>query len=239
MRKHLLLAVVSLAITSVVYAQEDVSVELAFVTHLDMDMPEQDAFIEREPGSGEVWRVTKGDHDMNAQLYRTAVEVEHNPFDPGHLGPYPQGEPLGITLGQWLKHYGTGKYSCKDGVGYIDLNFKGLIPNGVYSMWHFFLALPPQQPFTGALDLPLGARDGSESIFTANADGTASFKHEFTPCLQMSDVWLHSGLAIAYHSDGKTWGGDPGKFGKDSHVPIFLLLPQRQGLDATANAQNE
>ena len=31
-----------------------VSIDLAFKTHLDMDMPEQDVYIERVPGSGKV-----------------------------------------------------------------------------------------------------------------------------------------------------------------------------------------
>ncbi|NIN11725.1 MAG: hypothetical protein GTO61_10060 [Gemmatimonadales bacterium] len=83
------------------YASADttVSIDLAFMTHLDMDLPEQDVFIEREPGSGEVWRVTKGDNDMNARLYRTAHMVKHDPFNPDAIGPYPKGEALGLRRG--------------------------------------------------------------------------------------------------------------------------------------------
>ena len=97
--------------------QSGVSIDLAFATHLDMDLPEQDVYIEREPGSGEVWRVTKGDNDMRAPLYKTAVETKHDPFDPSALGPHAIGEPLGLTLGEWLKHQGTGVYTYQDGVG--------------------------------------------------------------------------------------------------------------------------
>lgn len=211
-------------------AGKPLSFEIAFGTHLDMNLPEQDVFIERVPGSGEVFRVTTGDHNMKAPLFKTAVEVKHNPFDPNALGPHPKGEEFGMTLGQWLKHQGTGKYTFENGEGHLDLQFSGLVPNGVYTMWHSFIALPPTEPFSGALDLPLGARDGSESVFVADASGEARFKHSFHPGLEMSDVWTTSMLAINYHSDGKTYGGVPGSFGLSAHVPLFVLLPNRDGI---------
>ncbi len=98
-------------------------------------------------------------------------------------------------------------------------------------MWHGFMAMPPPVPFTGTLDLPLGARDGSESGFVADKQGNANFKHTFEPCLQMSDTWTTSMLAVAYHSDGKMYGGSPGSFGLNSHVPLFVMLPQREGIE--------
>ena len=207
-----------------------VSIDLAFVTHLEMDLPEQDVFIEREPGSGQVYRVTKGDHDMNAPLYKSAVPVKHNPFDPKAVGPHPKGEALGMTLGEWLRHQGTGSYTCEDGIGKLQVSLSGLVPNGVYTMWHAFIALPPTEPFSGTLDLPLGARDGSESVFTADENGNAVFEHSFMPCLEMSDVWTTSMLAINYHSDGKTYGADPGAFGYNAHIPLFVMLPKRDGI---------
>ena len=216
---------------------QSVSLDLAFVTHLDMDLPEQDVYIERVPGSGEVYRVTKGDHDLRAPLYATATEVPHNPFDPAAIGPHPKGAPLGLTLGQWLRHSGTGTYTCEGGVGTLDLTFTGLVPEGVYTMWHAFMALPPPVPFTGTLDLPLGARDGSESVFVADADGRKRFTHSFQPCLQMSDTWTTSMLAINYHSDGKTYGGHPGQFGYNAHIPLFVMLPLRDGIDPTASSE--
>lgn len=218
------------AIRDVAPADTATSIELAFITHLDADLPEQDVYIEREPGSSEVWRVTKGDNDMSAQLYKTAVETEHDPFNPEAIGPHPKGEPLGITVGEWLANRGTGTYTCSDGEGTLQASFSGLVPNGVYTMWHAFMALPPTTPFSGTLDIPLGARDGSESVFTADANGAAEFEHRFTPCLEMSDVWTTSMLAINYHSDGKTYGANPGKFGYNAHIQMFLMLPNREGL---------
>lgn len=207
------------------------SIDLAFMTHLDMNLPEQDVFIERQPGSGQVWRVTKGDNDMSVPLYKAAVEIDHDPFNPEAIGPHPIGEPLGMSLGQWLRHQGTGTYTCDDGEGRLAASFSGLVPNGVYTMWHAFIALPPTTPFSGTLDLPLGARDGSTSSFVADADGKASFEQTFRPCLEMSDLWTTSMLAINYHSDGRTWGADPGAFGLNAHIPLFLMLPNREGID--------
>jgi hypothetical protein len=211
--------------------ESDLAFEIAFITHLDANMPEQDVYIEREPGSGEVYRVTKGDNDMNAPLFGTSEEVKHDPFDPKAVGPHSKGKPLGMTLGAWLHHRGTGSYTYKNGTGYLDLEFSGLVPNGVYTMWHAFIALPPTEPFSGTLDLPLGARDGSESVFVADGNGKAKFVHSFKPGLQMSDVWTTSMLAINYHSDGKTYGGRPGAFGTVAHIPLFVLLPKREGVE--------
>ncbi len=207
-----------------------VSIELAFKTHLDMELPEQDVFLERQPGSGEVYRVTNGDNDMGAELFTSAEYVPHDPFSDEAIGPHPKGRPIGLTLGEWLRHAGKGTYTCENGEGRLDLSFTGLVPDGVYTMWHAFMALPPPVPFTGTLDLPLGARDGSESAFVADGNGEARFEHLFSPCLQMSDVWTTSMLAINYHSDGKTYGGHPGEFGRVSHVPLFVMLPPRQGI---------
>ena len=38
-------------------------------------------------------------------------------------------------------------------------------------------------------------------------------------------------LAINYHSDGKTYGPLPGAFGLNAHIPLFVMLPKREGLE--------
>ena len=210
--------------------EEEKTIELAFITHLDGGMAEQDVYIERKAGSGQVYRVTAGDHNMSAPLFASAVEVEHNPADPSAVGPYPKGESMGMTLGQWLKSTGRGTYTYRDGEGRLDLRFSGLVPNGVYTMWNVFAPVTPPKPFTGMLDLPLGASDGSESMFRADAEGKAVFTHSFKPGLQFSDVWTNNLLGICYHRDGKIHGGSPGPFGLYSHVPLFVMLPKREGL---------
>lgn len=207
------------------------TIELAFNSHLDANLPEQDVFIEREPGSGEVYRVTTSDQDLAASLFKSARPVPHNPFDVAAIGPHPKGEPFGLTLGEWLQHTGTGTYTCANGEGLLEMTFSGLIEYGVYTMWHTFTAIPVTTPFSGYLDIPLGARDGSTSVFVADADGKAAVSQRLKPCLQLSTSWTTSLLAINYHSNGRTYAGRPGLFGYNAHVPLFLVLPPGDDLD--------
>jgi hypothetical protein len=208
------------------------TINLTFMSYLDIHLPEQDVFIEREPGSGEVYRVTMADDDLNLPLYKAARPVPRNPFDAAAIGPHPKGTPFGLTLGEWLQHAGTATYTCANGEGLLDTKFSGLIRFGVYTIWHSFTAIPATTPFSGYLDLPLGARDGSTSVFVADENGQAAVSRRFKPCLQMSESWTTALLAISYHSDGRTYAGRPGKFGYNSHVPLFLLLPRRERVEA-------
>ncbi len=209
---------------------QPVTFDLSFVLHVEQDMPEQDVFIERERSSGKVYRPTKGERKLDQPIYASAKPLPHNPFDAEALGPFPMGGKLGLSLGTWLEAEGQGSYTCKDGEGKIDVTFTKLVPNGVYTMWHFFMAMPPTQPFIGTYDLPIGARDGSQSAFQADMGGKARFQRVFKPCLQLTGEHLMSGLAIAYHSDGKTYGPLPGEFGSNAHVHLFLALPKRAGI---------
>jgi len=207
-----------------------VALDVTFKLHIDDDFAEQDVFVEREPGAGEVFRPTKAERNMKLPLYAAAKPVPQNPFDADALGPWPKGKPLGLTLGQWFEAEGAGRYTCENGEGHIDLTFSGLVPDGVYTMWHYFMAWPPTEPFIGTYDLPMGSRDGAQSVFVANSRGEARFERRFKPCLQLTGEHLASGLAIAWHSDGKTYGVEPGVFATNSHVQLYSDLPQRSGL---------
>lgn len=219
-------AVILILATALAVQAGSTSIKLQFMNHLQMQFAEQDVYIERAAGSAQVYRVTAQDKNLSAMLFAAADPIKHNPFDAKDLGPYKKGRALGITLGQWLASTGSGTYACTSGQGQINVTFKKLVPNGVYTMWYFFMALPPQQPFTGTLDLPVGARDGAQNTFKANAAGNAAYKLSFKPCLDLSGQQVSSGLAIAWHSDGKTYMADPGPFGSVSHVQLFLLLPK-------------
>lgn len=203
---------------------------LTFMFHIDEDLTEQDVFIERVPGSGEVYRPTGATKDMDAPLYAAAAPVPHTPLQTENTGPWPKGKPLGITLGEWFSAKGAGTYSCENGVGKVNIAFENLVPNGVYTMWHDFAVWPPTDPFLGFYDLPFGARDGSENTFRADAEGRAQFVRTITPCLQLSGEQLISELAIAWHSDGKTHGSLPGEFSTATHVQMYVPLPKRTGL---------
>ncbi|MFO6464311.1 hypothetical protein ACK8OR_07960 [Jannaschia sp. KMU-145] len=203
---------------------------LTFIFHIDEDLTEQDVFFERVPGSGEVFRPTGATREMDAPLYAPATAVPHTPLQTENTGPWPRGKALGITLGEWFAASGQGRYSCVDGTGHVEIRFENLVPDGLYTLWHDFAIWPPTDPFIGFYDTPFGARDGSENAFTADASGAAHVVRTITPCLQLSGEQLISELAIAWHSDGRTHGPTPGEFSTDTHVQLYVPLPQRAGL---------
>lgn len=212
-----------------------VHLELVFSNHLDNGLAEQDAYIERVPGSDQIWRVTSADVERfsNAPLYATVAMNRHNPFDAAFDGPYPKGRPLGLTLAEWLRAEGSAVYDCDGVSGTIEASFSGLVPNGLYTLWYFFVAVPPMVPFAGAYDLPVGARDGSENVFVSDGDGNADFSASFEPCLQLGGVQLAAGLGLAWHSDGHTYGANPGPFGLGTQVPIFVFFPTAEEVTAS------
>ncbi|WP_300010511.1 hypothetical protein [uncultured Roseobacter sp.] len=203
---------------------------LNFIFHIDEGMAEQDVFYEKVPGSGEVFRPTAATRDMDAPLYAPAVPVAHNFLDTEDTGPYPKGRALGLTLGEWFAAKGNGTYTCENGVGKVDFSFENLVPDGVYTMWHDFMVWPPTDPFIGTYDLPFGARDGSENVFVAKADGSAEFIRTISPCLQLTGEHLMADLAVAWHSDGKTYGPLTGEFSTVTHVQMYVGLPKRAGM---------
>jgi hypothetical protein len=200
--------------------------EITFVDHIKAEMVEQDVFVEKTPGSGEVFRVTVDDNAkfLDQPVFTVASSVHHDPMNKEETGPYAKGQELGFTLGEWLGASGTATYRCADGKGAIEASFDKLAPNGVYTMWNFFLAMPFTEPFS-TYDLPVGERDGSGSVFKTDGNGAAKFSASFEPCLQGGGTQIAAGLAIAYHSDGKTYGSGPGSMGDKSHVHLFALLP--------------
>jgi hypothetical protein len=207
-------------------AQETEQIELTFGMFASDGMVEQDIFMENSANMNEVVRIPAAevaDH-RDAELYGAAEEP---PFEPMKLEPtdsYPKGAALGITLRDWLKATGAGSYACDGQKGSIKASFQNLIPNGVYTMWYFIDADPPTDPWQG-LVLPAGARDGSQTVFMADAEGNAVYDQMVEPCLQLSGNHSLAGLAIAWHSDGETYGFSPGGLGVVSHAQLMTVLP--------------
>lgn len=198
--------------------------QLTFVNHLQAGMNEQDIYVEHEAGSANVFRAVATDEDMSAMLYTSAAPVKHNPASAEDIGPFSKGMPLNITLGEWLAGTGTATFSCNNGQGSLEASFDKLIPNSVYTLWHFFMPLPPTTPFQ-SIDLPVGARDGSQNVLRSDASGHASYSVSFDTCLPFSMNTLASALALAYHSNDVTYGLEPGNFGTVSHVQLLVFFP--------------
>lgn len=206
-------------------------IDLDFINHVAAEVVEQDVFAEKEPGADQVYRVTAAEAGQfaDAAVFAAAEAVAHDPMNMEAVGPYPKGQPLGFTLEEWLAGSGSGTYACEDGQGKLRTTFTDLVPNGVYTMWYFIEPDPPTVPYSG-YDLPLGARDGSQNTFVADAEGNATYNVTFEPCLQLSSIQFLTGLAIAYHSDENTYGRHPGEFGENSHVQLFTMLPKGSDL---------
>lgn len=218
---------ISLTLMSFTQVSSNKVIDLVFVDHLTAGLIEQDIFVEREPGSNEVYRIlpTEKDKYLDAPLYKSTEKLKHNPFDPATAGPFEKGEPLGMTLREWLSAKGSATYVCEGGWGTLNATFENLVPNATYTIWHAFMAKTPTQPFAGTIDLPLGDPSGEQSVFTTDKNGKAKIEKKFDRCLQLGEIQLMSLLAIAYHSDGQTYKGDAGPFGKGTHVQIFAVLP--------------
>lgn len=216
-------------------SQTDESISLKFVDHITAGMIEQDVFVQKDKSSDKVYRITpeEADRFRHQKVWASKEPHHHDPLNKENIGPFITGKALGMTLGEWLGGRGTATYSCEDGWGNLTASFESLVPNSTYTMWHFFMAMPPTEPFTGTLDLPVGERDGSQSMFKTDGEGNADYSARFQSCLQMGGDQLGSGLAIAWHSDGQTYGVEPGDFGKVSHVQLFAMLPNQNDLTAS------
>jgi hypothetical protein len=203
-----------------------INAPLQFINHLQGGMPEQDVFVEKVGNTGQVFRITDAEKDgfINATIFSTAKPTDHAPSDLSAIGPFVKGKSLGVTMGKWLAAQGSGSYQCSNGQATVKANFSGLIAGGVYTLWYVFSPSPPAQPFV-SLDLPLGARSGAQALVKVGADGKASYTSSFKPCLQLGGEQALTLLALAYHSDGKTYGGSPGPFGSATHIQLIAMLP--------------
>ena len=220
-----LLAVIALAGCSKAAAKE---VNLQFANHLQMGMPEQDVFLEKKGGpANQVVRVegneAKDSTILSKEAYATASATPHDPFKVGSnpLGPYPKGVKLGFKLQQWLDASGSGTYTVTGNDAELKLSFDKLVHDATYTVWCSRLSFPPTPK---VVDTPCGKADGSQNSLKTDKNGKATFSVKM-PKLVDSSKETASVIALAYHSDGKTWGASPGEFGKNSHVQIVALVP--------------
>jgi hypothetical protein len=207
---------------SMVSAQDSSTAELGFVNHLVAGMPEPDVLLETE--TGEVMRIPV-DAPISAigqSVYTSTTGADHDMFMLGDnpLGPYEKGEALGMTLGEWLTASGSGTYTVMGDVATVEASLKNMVPNGVYTVWCSRVFVPPNFQI---VNKPCGADDGSENVVVADAEGNLSFSIE-TFVLELTSDEAISLVALAYHSDGQTWGFDPGTFGLNSHVQVFAPI---------------
>ena len=108
-----------------------------------------------------------------------------------------------ITLEDWLCASGKAKIKCnRKGHSTIDIRFKHLIPNRIYTIWSANVSAelgPFNQPFAGA-----------PSAFVTDSRGNARFKRKLNFCplepvesVQAQMLWL----MVVLHTDHMAYGG--------------------------------
>lgn len=223
-RLFLICTVALLVSVSIIQAQTPQVIDLNFRTLTGLGLTEQFVFLMNE--DGEIYKVEPDSPitALNQPIY-TMANAEDFIFDPFQLfdnpvGPFEAGESLDMVLGDYLGARGSGTYTIDGDMATIDLSFDRLMPNGVYSMWCSTLHRPPDFE---VIDKPCGAEDGSEANFTADAHGELEIQMTF-PALDMPTETTVSVIAIAWHSDGQTYGEHTGDFGIVTFVPLRALL---------------
>lgn len=176
------------------------------------------------------------------EVYAAANATPHDTYKiTSHpLGPFPKGADLGITVGKWLSAIGTGTYIEENDNATMNITFKDLVPKGTYTIWIHRVTMPPN--YTETL-VPVGAPDGSQNVFKADALGNATFNTKMKAIPASTNVTFKDYVAmyvtgkapintnitwtlivVVYHSDGKTHGATPGELGKTAHGQLVHLM---------------
>ena len=220
-----LIVVLALLLPTVLLSAQGDSqtIDLVFIPHVAMGAAEQDVLVPMEDAEGMVRRVAPDDplSMLSQPLYASTTGAEHDPFALGDapMGPYEQASDLGFTLGEWLAATGKGTYTLDGDRSMLETTFTNLVPNGIYTMWCSIINVPPNFEI---VNYPCGAEDGTENTFTADENGNASYSIEI-PTRPLSTDEALTVFAINYHSDGNTYGADPGTFGMNAHVQIVAF----------------
>jgi hypothetical protein len=119
-----------------------------------------------------------------------------------------------MTLAQYNAGIGRAALKCVRRGTHSVFNFKGLRPNGVYTLW---IVIPDSMPGPPIGVGSLGRTALSENSFVADENGDGQIART-TPEEDLS-IFGHVGhcmldapflFELVYHSDGLTHGGDPG-----------------------------
>lgn len=180
--------------------------------------------------------------NLGKMAYATTNATRHDVYKlmPNALGPFPKGKALGFTLEQWLSAAGTGTYIEENDNAVLNLTFHNLVPNGTYSIWSHRVTMPPDYNYSFT---PVGASDGSQNVFRADADGNGMLSLMLKALPPSTNITYKDYVAmyvtkqvpistritwtlitVAYHSDGKTHGPTPGELGKTTHMQMTHLM---------------
>jgi len=224
-----------------------VNVTLLSSIYLPTPRPVGDVYFELNNTTPDmVYRIesvqAKDPINLGKMAYATTNATRHDVYKvmPNALGPFPKGKALGFTLEQWLAAAGTGTYIEENDNAALNLTFHNLVPNGTYSVWSYRVTMPPDYNYSFT---PVGASDGSQNVFKADADGNGMFSLMLKALPLSTNVTYEDYVAmyvtkqvpistritwtlitVAYHSDGKTHGATPGELGKTTHMGLTHLM---------------
>jgi hypothetical protein len=134
--------------------------------------------------------------------------------DPIFCDPVLNPDGSQMTLGQYNAAVGRSAVKCIRNGSHSVLAFRGLRPNGVYTIW---IVLPDSMPGPPIGVGGLGRTALNENSFVATSTGEGQIGRT-TPEEDLS-IFGHVGqcmldapliFELVYHSDGQTHGGDPG-----------------------------
>ena len=143
-----------------------------------------------------------------------------------------------LTQAEWATAEGTATITCEDAGTRYDLEFSGLVPDGVYTIWHFPTTEPIIRLPSGQIENPmnsekaleggaLGDANGDENAFTADADGDAVLNVLAADRGPIPKCTLVGGtfLVVLYHIDSQTWGSGPGPAETSAWHGVFINPP--------------
>ena len=127
------------------------------------------------------------------------------------------GRALGVTLRAWKAANGRAMLRCRGGVETIRSRFRHLIPHGYYTLFVVHLDVPKDPGrFT-----PLGASDGSNDSFVADAAGQGHETNVISSCLTPG----REAVVLVWHSGGQILGSSIGSPGVASHNQLIFPVP--------------
>jgi hypothetical protein len=225
----------------------EVDLMLRSQIYLPTPRPVQDVyFVLNDTTPNLVYRIgldqAKDPANLAKMAYATTNATPHDVYElaPNSRGPFPKGEALGFTLGQWIAAIGTGTYIEENDDATMNLTFHNLMPNGTYTVWISRITMPPDYKYAF---MPVGTSDGSQNEFKADSTGNGRFNLRLKALPPSTNVtyadyvamyvtkkapistnitWTL--IAVAYHSDSKTHGATPGELGKTTHVQLVHLM---------------
>jgi hypothetical protein len=156
-------------------------------------------------------------------LYAANTVVPHDPYrlGPKPLGPFPKGDELGLSLGEWLAARGSGTYAVSGQNTELQLSFEKLVPHGTYRLWCARVTRPPHY---ASVEKPCGASDGSQNKVQSDANGNASFHLSLKP-LPETAAETATVLQLNYTRAIVTQDEELGGYGLNEHVQLYAALP--------------